>query len=303
MTAIGLDLGGTKIETQVFDANWTVLRKNRVETPGDYDSLVQAMADQIAWANAPDAPIGIAAAGLINPRTGLAYTANLPATGKPFPADITRAANRPIEYVNDCRAMTLSEAIFGAAQGRNPVVGLILGTGIGAGVAVRGTLLEGLSRVGGEFGHTPAPAHLVVKHGLPIVKCGCGRMGCFETYIAGPGLTRLAQHVMGQKLSPKSLAALRGTDPKADTIWAIWVEMVAELLITLTLMIDPECVVLGGGLSLIDGVVPDLQQALQTAQLPGFDVPEILLAEGGETSGARGAAYAAWLTQKASAHV
>ncbi len=293
MSAIGLDLGGTKIEAQVFDADWRVVRRHRVDTPKDYPALVAAMADLIGWANASGWPVGIAAAGLLNPRTGLAYTANLPATGRPFPADIAAAAGRPVTYVNDCRAMTLSEATFGAGRGLSPVVGLILGTGVGAGVAVRGHLLEGLSHVGGEFGHTPAAAHLVVQHGLPIVRCGCGRMGCIETYIAGPGLTRLALHITGQALSPRDLAARRGTADVAQ-VWAIWTALVAELLLTITMMIDPDCIVLGGGLSLVDGVTAELSAGLVAAQLPGFAVPRIVLAEGGETSGARGAAYAAW---------
>lgn len=298
MTALGLDLGGTKIEAQVFDAAWDVTRRKRVETPKTYDALVRAMSDLIAWADVPGAPVGVAAAGLINPRTGLAYTANLPATGKPFPADIAAAANRPVKYVNDCRAMTLSEATFGAARGRNPVVGLILGTGVGAGVAVRGALLEGLSRVGGEFGHTPAPAHLIVEHSLPIVTCGCGRTGCIETYIAGPGLSRLATHFDAPNPSPKAVAQDRHTNANAAKTWAVWTALVAELMITLTMMIDPDCIVMGGGLSLIDGVTDDLQTALQATQLPGFDVPQILLAQGGETSGARGAAFAAWQAQE-----
>lgn len=300
MMAVGIDLGGTKIEAQVFDADWQVQRRERVPTPQTYPELVQAVAGLIARTDSADAPVGIAAAGLIHPRTGLAYTANLPATGKPFPADISAACGRGVKYVNDCRAMTVSEAMFGAARGRSPVVGLILGTGVGAGVAIKGRLLEGLSRVGGEFGHTPAPAHIVVQHELPVVQCGCGRMGCIETYIAGPGLTRLAQHFLGTPLDPKTLAARAG-EPEVAQVWEVWTAFTAELLITLTMMIDPDCVVMGGGLSLIDGVTDRLQAALQQAQLPGFDVPEILLAEGGETSGARGAAHAAWTAREMAA--
>ena len=294
MTAVGLDLGGTKIEVQVFDADWRMIRHNRVDTPKRYEALVQAMADQIAWAGEPEAPVGIAAAGLVHPRTGLAFTANLPATGKPFPTDIAAAAGRPVKYVNDCRAMTLSEATFGAGRGQSPVVGLILGTGVGAGVAVKGHLLEGQAQVGGEFGHTPAPAHLVARYGLPVVQCGCGRMGCVETYIAGPGLTRIGAHLLGRDMRPQDIVALAQTDARAAEVMEIWTAFVAELLITVTMMIDPACVVLGGGLSLIEGVTGPIEAALRAAQLPGFDVPRIVLAEGGETSGARGAAFAAW---------
>lgn len=296
MIAAGIDLGGTKIEAQVFAPDWTLAHRRRIDTPGDYAGLCAAMADQIAWADSVavnSVPVGVAAAGLVNPATGQAFTANLAAMGHPFPADLNRLAGRSVTYVNDCRALTLSEAIFGAARGLTPVVGLIMGTGIGGGLAVEGRLVPGPSMVGGEFGHTPAPAHVVVAHGLPVIRCGCGRMGCYETYIAGPGLTRMAMHVTGRSLTPPEIVALRPTDPAAAQVWAIWVELVAELLVSLTFTVDPAVIVLGGGLSTIPGVTDDLTAALARAQLPGFTIPGVVVAQAGDASGARGAAYAA----------
>lgn len=296
MIAAGIDLGGTKIEAQIFAADWRVTKRRRIETPRDYNGLVAAMADQIAWIDATTGttpPVGVAAAGLVNPATGLAYTANLPATGHPFPADISRAAGRDVTYINDCRALTLSEAIFGAGRGMTPVAGLIIGTGIGGGVAVDGRLIPGPAMVGGEFGHTYAPAHLVAQHGLPVVRCGCGRMGCIETLIAGPGLTRIAQTITGQALTPPEVIAAKAKDQKAAQTYAIWCELVAELLMTLSFTIDPAVIVLGGGLSNIPGLVADLTAAQTKVQLPGFVIPKIMLAEAGDASGARGAAYAA----------
>jgi N-acetylglucosamine kinase len=296
MIAAGIDLGGTKIEAQLFAQDWTMTERRRTDTPRDYDGLVAAMADQLAWIDRTAGcliPVGVAAAGLVNPATGLAFTANLPATGHPFPSDISRVAGRPVTYVNDCRALTLSEAIFGAAKGMTPVVGLILGTGIGGGVAVEGHLLPGPALVGGEFGHMSAPAHLVVAHGLPVVRCGCGRMGCIETLVAGPGLTRLMQSLTGQTMSPPDLVAARDTDAGAARVWGIWCDLVAELLMTLTFTIDPAAIVLGGGLSKVPGVDRDLTAALARVQLPGFAIPRILIAEAGDASGARGAAFAA----------
>lgn len=287
-------MGGTKIEAQVFASDWSLAKRRRIDTPKGYDALVSAMAAQIAWVDevAGPVPVGVSAAGLVNPATGLALTANLPATGKPFPADIVAAA-RPITFVNDCRAMTLSEAVFGAAIGQSPVVGLILGTGVGGGVAIGGRLVEGLAMVGGEFGHTAAPAHLVKQYDLPVQRCGCGRMGCVETYGSGPGLTRIAQSVLGKAMTPPEIVAARVDDPDVARVWAIWCEIVAELLMILTLTVDPAVVVLGGGLSRAPGVVKDLSAALARVQLSGFAVPQIVLAEGGDASGARGAAYAA----------
>ena len=296
MIAGGIDLGGTKIEAQVFAPDWTAVDRRRIDTPRDYPALVAAMAQQVAWIEGRTGarvPVGVAAAGLENPVTGLAFTANLSATGHPFPADIDAACGRHVTYVNDCRSLTLSEAIFGAARGRSPVAGLILGTGIGGGLAVDGRLIPGPSMVGGEFGHFAAPAHLVAAHGLPVVRCGCGRMGCTETLVAGPGMTRIAQALTGRALTPPQVAALNASDPGAAQVWQVWCALVAELLVTLTFVVDPEVIVLGGGLSQIPGLSEDLTAALRGAQLPGFAIPHILIAEGGDASGARGAAYAA----------
>jgi N-acetylglucosamine kinase len=297
MIAVGIDLGGTKIEAQIFDASWGRVTHRRIETPRDYPSLVAAMADQIDWAGGQagaSLPVGIAAAGLVNPATGLALTANLAATGHPFPADIAAAAGRPVTYVNDCRALTLSEAIFGAARGMSPAVGLILGTGIGGGVAVEGRLVEGPATLGGEFGHFAIAAAPVVAHGLPIVTCGCGRPGCTETLIAGPGLERLTRHLTGRTLTAPEITAAWRADPDLARVHAVWCDLVAEMLKTIAFVIDPACIVIGGGMSHAPGLTEDLTRALRAIQLPGFSVPDIRIAEGGDASGARGAAYAAW---------
>ena len=295
MNAIGIDLGGTKMEVQVFDDAWSVAARRRRDTPKDYAELVTELADLIRWADAQTSgtlPVGIGAAGLVNPKTGLARTANLVATGQPFPADIARTVERPVTYVNDCRALALSEAIFGRGKGRHTVMALVLGTGVGGGIAVDGSILQGPTHTGGEFGHTSAPAHLVAKHDLPIWRCGCGRMGCIETYIAGPGLARLAKHILGTDLTTVEIAARRDID--TGPVWQVWCDFGADLLHSLTLTADPDLIVLGGGLTHIDGLVEDLSGTARRAQIGDFAVPEIVLAQGGDTSGARGAAYAAW---------
>lgn len=298
MTAIGIDLGGTKIEAQVFDDAWSVSARHRCDTPREYPALVQAVTDQIRWAEeaaGAAVPVGIGAAGLVNPQTGLALTANLAATGLPFPADIASALGRPVVYVNDCRALALSEAVFGQGKGHRTVMALILGTGVGGGIAVDGAILQGPTQTGGEFGHTSAPAHLVAAHDLPVWQCGCGRMGCIETFIAGPGLVRLAKHLTGEDLTPPQIAARRHDD--LSTVWGVWCDFTADLLHSLTLTVDPDLIVLGGGLTHIDGIVADLATAAKNAQIGDFGVPPLVLAQGGDTSGARGAAYAAWQAQ------
>lgn len=296
MIATGIDLGGTKIEVQVFDHKWACAAKRRVDTPTDYAGIVAAIVDQIRWADAQagrDLPVGVGAAGLVNPRTGLAYSANLPTTGLPLPRDIEATLGRSISHINDCRALALSEAVFGAGRGKNPVAALVLGTGVGGGVAIDGRLAPAFSATGGEFGHFTASAQVIAAHDLPILRCGCGRWGCTETLVSGPGLMRVTEHIAGQAISPADIASTRAANPLADKAWRIWCDLVADLLITLVFTTDPEAVVIGGGVSKIPGLIGDLTEALARAQLPGFATPELLLAEGGEASGARGAAYAA----------
>lgn len=291
MIAAGIDLGGTKIEAQVFDSAWNRVESYRIATPTTYAALVQVMTDQIRWAESfghAGMPIGIAAAGLINPQTGLALTANLPATGHPFPADIAAAAGRAVTYVNDCRAQALSEATFGAAKGFRTALALNLGTGLAGGIVIDGHLLGGPTGLGGEFGHFSLPANVIAAHDLPILRCGCGRMGCTETLIAGPGLSRLHLHLTGQALSPEQI-----TQDRSTQTWAIWCQLTAELIYSLCLTVDPNIIIIAGGLSRADGLIPDLTAALARAQLSGYGPPLLRLAEGGDTTGARGAAYAA----------
>lgn len=302
MIAAGLDIGGTKIETQVFDRDWKQVAQTRVATPDAYADLVAAVADQIAWAQGcagGNIPVGIGAAGLMHPHTGLVLTANLAASGKPFPADIAQAANTKVTFLNDCRALALSEAVFGAGKGKKVVMSVILGTGIGGGIAVNARLKQGPTGLGGEFGHIAAPADVVAHYDLPIWACGCGRKGCIETYLAGPGLQRLALHVTGQHKTPEHIAQDR-TGAMAQ-VWDIWCALAGGFFHTLTLIEDPDVIVLGGGLSKIEGIAADLMQATQAVQLEDFDTPPIVLASGGDTSGARGAAYAAHVEQAPSA--
>lgn len=296
MKAVGIDLGGTKIEAQLFDEHWQVVEKRRVATPKDYPALVTALSDLIGWADDAadrhDLPVGIGAAGLLNPATGNVLTANICADGKPLPSAINKVVGRPITYINDCRALALSEAVFGVGQGHATVMTVILGTGVGGGIAAHGNLVPGPTFTGGEFGHCSASAALVLEHKLPLVRCGCGRMGCIETYLAGPGLERIALSVTGVPATSREVAAQR-TGAMQDT-WAIWLDLAADMLRNQILTIDPDVIVLGGGLSNIEGITDELTTATRAAQIGDFNVPPIVLAQGGEASGARGAAYAAW---------
>lgn len=300
MKAAGIDLGGTKIELQLFDDNWQVAARRRVATPQTYPELVSGVVDLIRWGDAKAGaalPVGIGAAGLVHPRSGLTLTANLCASGKPFPHDIMSALGRDVTYVNDCRALALSEAVFGAGRGHNSVMSLILGTGTGGGLAIGGKLLTGPTMTGGEYGHTSAPAHLIAAYGLPLFSCGCGRTACIETYVSGTGMRNIAKAVTGKDWTPPEIVAALSSDDAARKVWDIWSALTGDLIHTMTLTVDPDVIVLGGGLSQIDGVADTLMAAAKQAQFGEYDVAPIVLPQGGDTSGARGAAFAAFQEQ------
>lgn len=298
MISAGIDLGGTKIEAQLFDADWALIDKHRIATPTTYPELIVAVASQIDWVRSKSAtcPIGIGAAGLVT-KDGHALTANLPATGERIVDDISARSGQVISYINDCRAFALSEAVFGAGQSKKTVVGLILGTGVGAGICVDGRLIADPRAVGGEIGHIAAPASVLMTQSLPLFGCGCGRIGCYESYVSGPGLVRIVKSMTGQDVTPPQVAALRLSDPLIEAAWQVWLDITAELVVSVIMCIEPDVVILGGGLSQIQGVCAELSRAVDRAHLPGFMRPEILLAQGGDSSGGRGAALAAWQEQ------
>lgn len=295
-SAAGIDLGGTKIEAQIFDADWRLTSRRRWPTPTRYDALLTVMAEAVQWCEAEGGsglPVGIAAAGLVHRATGLALTANLPASGKPFPANLAAATGRPLRWINDCRALALSEALLGAAREADPALAIIFGTGLAGGVVTRGALMRDHAGIGGEFGHFALAALPMMEHRLPILVCGCGRRGCAETYLSAPGLSRIAFHVTGRQISAEMIVAGRAADPGLDAAWAIWLDLVTEFLVSLCMTVDPAVIVLGGGLSRAEGLVADLERSLGEALWKDFARPAIHLAQGGDASGARGAALAA----------
>ncbi len=296
MIAAGIDLGGTKCEVQIFDDVWTRVHSIRTVTPKDYDALIRMVAGQVRRVldlAGSRIPVGIGAAGLINVR-GMALSANLVTSGRSLPADIERAAGHRVTFVNDGRAFALSEAVFGVGRGHDVVVALVIGTGVGGGVTVGEKLRRGPAGTGGEFGHIPASASVIARYGLPIRRCGCGRLGCVESYLSGPGLTAMARDLVGRALSPEDLLERRAWDADAQKVWEVWLELVGDLLVCLLQALDPDVIVMGGGISRTPGITDEVSRALSKAQIPGFTCPPVLLAEGGDASGARGAALAAW---------
>lgn len=303
--AAGLDVGGTKIEARLFAADWSVLASREIATPlDDYDAFLTALARQIGWLHAqcddPAIPTGIGLPGVVDQRQGTILTANLPASGKPLLGDLVARLGgaRPV-MINDSKAFALSEALLGAGQGHETVLSVILGTGIAGGLVHRGALLDGANRVAGEFGHAPISATALARHDLPVLRCGCGRMGCYETFCSGVGLERLAHHLTGQKMDARDIARRAGEGSRDDLrLLSVWMDLLTDLLVTLCFTVDPGCVVLGGGASQVPGLTEVLSRALVPKLLTGMAPPEFRLAAGGPRSGARGAALAAVLARQ-----
>lgn len=300
MIALGLDIGGTKIEAQSFAKDWSLIDRRRVATPADYSDFIQAVCwqvDQMGGGGDSTLPIGISIAGFSNPVTGEFVAANLPASRKPLLADIESSLGRRVKLINDARAFTQSEAVFGVAKTERIVAGIILGTGVGGGVVIDRQIHSGPYSVAGEFGHTSVPGNILVESGLPLLQCGCGRLGCIETLASGPGLSRICAALTGQELTPEEIAAKRRTSAPIKEAWHVWCQLLAELMLSISLCVEPEVFVLGGGVSKIPGIADDLFEALASRHVVEGAKIAVRLAEGGDASGARGAAYAAWHAQ------
>ena len=285
----GIDLGGTKIEARLFDEDLNEVDRRRIPTPrADYQDLLDALDAQMNWLDAQSKGclIGVGAPGLINPQSGVIFCANLPASGQMLRADLSQRLGRPVSLINDCRAFTLSEALMGAGQPFDSVMGLVIGTGVAGGYTVNGHLASDLNGGQGEYGHLPMPASLVERHNLPVQACACGSIGCFETFLSGPGLSRLSKVKTGHMKSPQDILQ---SDEHGEIV-EIWVDMAGELLNILTRIYDPEAIVLGGGLGMHPGLPDRLSQSLAPKMLANTRPPVILQAQGGDASGAIGAA-------------
>lgn len=291
---IGIDLGGTKIAGIVLDGAGAVRAERRAATPReDYDGTVLAVAAVVAGLEAqagPAASVGIGMPGAIAPGTGLVRNANSTwLNGRPFAADLERALGRPIRAENDANCLAVSEAADGAGAGAGLVWAIILGTGVGSGIAVDGRALSGRSRIAGEWGHNPLPGPRDDERPGPA--CYCGRRGCIETWLSGRGLAADHARRTGVPASGEAVVtAMRGGDPDAAATVARYRDRLGRALAAVVNILDPDVVVLGGGLS----TVPEILAGLPARVAPhvfcdAFDTP-IRPALHGAASGVRGAA-------------
>ena len=300
----GIDLGGTKIEACLFDADLFPVLSRRIATPAtSYSDLVDAVIEQYDWlcmratsefGQRGRLSLGIGIPGVIDRKNGLSKTANLPAHDMPLRDDLARRIGFAVPILNDCKCFALSEANGGAGAGFATVFGLILGTGCGGGVCHHGRLVTGRNDLPGEVGHVGIPAHHPALRDLPALVCGCGRIGCFETLVSGPGMQALSRHRTGSERTPQEIAlgASRG-EPAMRRVYDTWLDVLCELVHMIQLTIDPDCIVLGGGLSRIEGLVGSLSDRFDRHRLTGTEAPAFLAAKFGDSSGVRGAAMLA----------
>ena len=290
----GMDVGGSKIETCLFDERFQAIERRRVETACEtYEELLDCIAGEAHWLDAlagRTVDLGIGLPGLVDQTTGAALTSNLPATGRPLRRDLTARLGRSVAMANDCKCFALSEANGGAGEGCETTLGLILGTGVGGGVTHHGRLVLGYNDLPGELGHLGIPGWLMAQWDLPLLTCGCGRRGCYETLVSGPGLARLAGRHGSVDRSPAEIAQLAGAgDAAMSAAMREWLSLLAELIHTAQCTIDMGCVVLGGGLSRIPDVAPMLADVYRARRICGRET-RFAVARFGDASGTRGAA-------------
>jgi len=296
----GIDIGGTKIEARLFSNDLATVEMRRIPTPKErLADFIDALAEQVRWLEqfshqGQDLTVGMAIPGLIDVHTGRAFTSNLPASGHDIAAILEERIGRRLPLMNDCQAFALSEANGGAGEGFTTVVGLIMGTGVGAGLTCDGQLTPRLNGSAMEIGHIGIPAHLLASRSLPLWDCGCGKRGCFERYVSGTGLAALGAHWLGRPVIAEEIvaSAQAGGTQHQQVLWQ-WAEIASELLLIIQLTHDPDCIVLGGGLSGIPDVVALLEQPFQSVKLGEMRMPAIRCAIHGDSSGARGAAIMA----------
>lgn len=286
---IGIDLGGTKIEGVVLGADGTIRTRRRVATPKDYDGTVAAVVGLVAALEGEGGPlsVGIGIPGSPSPATGLIRNANSTwLNGRPLGADLSAALGRTVRLANDANCFALSEAADGAGAGARSVFGVILGTGVGGGIVIDGRIVEGAAGVGGEWGHVPLPWMTPLEH--PGQPCWCGRTGCIETWLSGPGwkgwddFGRTPQEIVE--------AAAAG-DWSASRSLARYFDLLGRALGMIVSILDPEVIVLGGGVSNIDALYEQVPPVMARWAFSDAITTRLVRNLHGDSSGVRGAAW------------
>ena len=292
---VGVDLGGTKIEAIAIDREGRERFRRRVPAPrGNYEDTLRAIAAIVAEAErATGAParVGIGIPGSASPATGLIRNANSTwLNGRPLPVDLERVLARPVRLENDANCFALSEAADGAGAGAPVVFGVIIGTGTGGGVVVHGRRIVGHNAIGGEWGHNPLP--WPERDEWPGPPCYCGRSGCIETFLSGPAVSReFAARGGGTKSAIEIAAAADAGDVRAMETIDRYVRRMARALASVINLLDPDVIVLGGGLSNIDALYERVPAMWPRWTFSDVVTTPLKRAAHGDASGVRGAAW------------
>ena len=291
---IGVDLGGTKIEAVGLDDEGRVLARQRVETPRAYDPTLAAitrLVQDIERHVGQRGTVGVGIPGAVSPATGLIKNANSTwLIGEPLAADLERLLARPVRLENDANCFALSEAADGAGAGADVVFGVILGTGVGGGIVVGGRCIEGANRIAGEWGHNPLPWMVAEEH--PGPPCYCGKMGCIEMFLSGPGFERDHERGAGiQRSSRVIVADAASGDARAATTVLRYHDRLARALASLINVLDPTVIVLGGGMSNLPGLAEATSALLPRYVFSDSVVTRVVRNVHGDASGVRGAAW------------
>ena len=283
MIRIGVDFGGTKIEAAALDADGQFLARVRVSTPAAYEDRLEATLEAVSeaerQAGATVNRIGVGGPGSPSPVTGLMRNSNSTVLNdRPFPADLERVLGRPVRYANDANCLALSEATDGAAAGSGVVFGVIIGTGCGAGIAVDARPVQGRNLIAGEWGHTPLPWPRADE--LPGPTCWCGRRNCLELWLSGTGFARDAGRSAQAAIAAGDTAAIDR-----------YIDRLGRSLAVVVDILDPDMIVLGGGLSNIERLYADLPGAIGPHVFSDVFTTPVAKALHGDSSGVRGAAW------------
>jgi fructokinase len=271
---IGVDIGGTKIALVVLNADGSERLRRRIEYPGrEYDAALEALVAEILSAEneCGECAIGVGMPGFIDPRTGMVENAyNTPYNKKPLKRDLEKKLKKETRFANDANCFALSEAIDGAARGAHVVFGAILGTGAGGGIAVGGRVIEGHHGTAGEWGHVPLPWMTEEEH--PGPRCTCGRLGCIEQFVSGPAKNRERDRI-GE-----------------EAAMARYVDRLARAFAMLINVLDPDVIVVGGGMSKHEEIYSQVPPLLRKYTYHPDPRTRVLPALHGDASGVRGAA-------------
>jgi fructokinase len=292
---IGIDLGGTKIEAIALSASGGILARRRVATPkGDYELTVKAIVDLVSDVEKElggSGTVGLGTPGTISPATGLIKNANSTVLiGHPLDKDLSSALGREVRLSNDANCFALSEAVDGAGAGAEIVFGVIIGTGTGGGIVVRGKILTGVNAIAGEWGHNPIPWPRPEE--IPGPQCYCGMKGCLETFLSGPGLSRDFLDATGKHLEPPEIVQLaEANDEMAEACLSRYEERLARGLAHVINILDPHVIVLGGGMSNIQRFYQKVPRLWGPYVFSDRVDTKLARPVHGDSSGARGAAW------------